>query len=98
LVQVIMTRAILACAIALAAAAPAAALPLSTLENSYAYLARTARQCMRHVPSAADPIRDGALFAQMHRDGTLVDSFRCGRCRYDLAADADAVFYVRTCR
>ena len=49
------------------------------------------------APAAVFPFRIVALPSrELHR--RLPDSFACGRCRYDLAGDPDATYYVRTCR
>jgi hypothetical protein len=48
------------------------------------------------IPTQANPVRDAALLAAMRR--RLPDSFACGRCRYDLAGDPDATYYLKTCR
>ena len=85
------------CALILLGASSAAALPLSTLENSYVFMARTAAICMRHMPTEASPIRGASLLEQWRQDGWLVDSFNCGRCRYDLTGDLDTAFYLKTC-
>ena len=77
--------------------APASALPLSTLENSYAFLARKTAICLQPVPMAANPIRDKDLIAELHERGWLPESFKCGRCRYDLVGDGDAAYYLTTC-
>jgi len=90
-------RFILVCAAALLAVGPVFALPLSTLENSYAFLVRKAAICMRSTPTEANPLRDRALIEELREQGRLLDSFKCGRCRYDLAGDADATYYVKTC-
>ncbi len=90
-------RLILLCAATLVGAAPVFAFPLWTLENSYAFLVRKAAICIRSAPTEENPIRDGALIAELRQQGRLLDYFRCGRCRYDLAGDADTAYYVKTC-
>jgi hypothetical protein len=90
-------RFILVYAATLLGVGPVFALPLSTLENSYAFLVRKAAICMRFAPTEANPLRDRALIAELRQRGRLLDSFKCGRCRYDLAGHADAAYYVKTC-
>jgi hypothetical protein len=92
------TRPLFFCALVLLGVGPASALPLSTLENSYAFMAKTAAICMRRMPTEANPIRDASLFDQLRQDGWLVDSFKCGRCSYYLTGDPDTAFYLRSCR
>ena len=75
----------------------AGALPLSTLENSYAFLVRKAAVCLRPAPTTANPIRGSALIAELRAQGRLLDTFKCGRCRYDLVGEAEAAYYVKTC-
>jgi hypothetical protein len=73
------------------------ALPLSEFDRVYPYLVRQAQIClMTSIPTQANPVRDADMLDEMHR--RLPDSFACGRCRYDLAADPGATYYVRTCR
>jgi hypothetical protein len=93
-----LKRPVFLCALVLLGAAPASALPLSMLENSYVFMARTAAICLRRMPTEANPIRDASLFERLRQDGWLVDSFKCGRCSYDLTGDLDTAFYLRTCR
>ncbi len=90
-------RLILLYAAMLLGVGPSLALPLSALENSYAFLVRKAAICMRSAPTEANPIRDGALIAELRQQGRLRDYFKCGRCRYDLVGDADTAYYVKTC-
>ncbi len=90
-------RLILLCAATIVGAGTAFALPLRTLENSYAFLLRKAAICMRSAPTEENPIRDGALIAELRQQGMLLDYFKCGRCRYDLIGDADTAYYVKTC-
>jgi hypothetical protein len=90
-------RLILLYAAMLPGVGPAFALPLSALENSYAFLVRKAAICMRSAPTEANPIRDGALIAELRQQGRLRDYFKCARCRYDLVGDADTADYVKTC-
>jgi hypothetical protein len=90
-------RLILLCAAMLVGFGPVFALPLRTIENSYAFLVRRAAICMRAAPTEENPIRDGALIAELRQQGSLLLYFRCGRCRYDLAGDADTAYYVKTC-
>jgi hypothetical protein len=76
---------------------PVAALPLSEFDRVYPYLVRQAQIClMTSIPTQANPVRDADTLDELHR--RLPDSFACGRCRYDLAGDPDATYYVRTCR
>ena len=76
---------------------PASALPLSELSRVYPYLVRKARICLlTGIPTQANPIMDAELLAEMRR--RLPDTFACGRCRYDLAGDLTAAYYVKTCR
>jgi hypothetical protein len=76
---------------------PVAALPLSEFDRVYPYMVRQAQIClMTSIPTQADPVRDLDTLDEMHR--RLPDSFACGRCRYDLAGDPVATYYVRTCR
>jgi hypothetical protein len=51
---------------------------------------------LTRIPTQANPVRDAALLAEMRR--RLPDTFACGRCRYDLAGDQDAAYYLKTCR
>jgi hypothetical protein len=76
---------------------PVVALPLSQFDRVYPYLVRQAQIClMTSIPTQANPVRDADMLDELHR--RLPDSFACGRCRYDLAGDPDATYYVRTCR
>jgi hypothetical protein len=76
---------------------PASALPLSEFDRVYPYLVHQAQIClMTSIPTQADPVRDLDTLDEMHR--RLPESFACGRCRYDLAGDPRATYYVRTCR
>jgi hypothetical protein len=78
-------------------ARPVMALPLSEFDRVYPYLVRQAQIClMTSIPTQANPVRDADMLDEMHR--RLPDSFACGRCRYDLAGDPEATYYVRTCR
>jgi hypothetical protein len=73
------------------------ALPLSEFDRVYPYLVRQAQIClMTSIPTQANPVRDADALDEMHR--RLPDSFACGRCRYDLAGNPEATYYVRTCR
>jgi hypothetical protein len=75
----------------------ASALPLSEFDRVYPYLVRQAQIClMTSIPTQADPVRDLDTLDEMHR--RLPESFACGRCRYDLAGDPLATYYVRACR
>jgi hypothetical protein len=75
----------------------ACALPLSEFSRVYPYLVRKARICLlTGIPTPANPIMDAELLAQMRR--RLPDTFACGRCRYDLAGDLTAAYYLKTCR
>jgi hypothetical protein len=77
----------------------AAALPLSEFGRVYPYLARQTQFCLlTSIPTQANPITDAALLAEMHQAGRLPGSFACGRCRYDLAGDRVAAYYVKSCR
>ena len=93
-----LKRSLFLCALTVLGSGSASALPLSTLENSYVFMARTAAICMLRMPTEANPIRDATLFEQLRQDGWLVDSFKCGRCSYDLAGDLSSAYYLRTCR
>jgi hypothetical protein len=76
---------------------PAAALPLSEFGRVYPYLVRKAQICLlTSIPTQANPVRDATMLAEMRR--RLPDTFACGRCRYDLAGDPGAAYYLRTCR
>jgi hypothetical protein len=76
---------------------PACALPLSEFSRVYPYLVRKAEICLlTRIPTQANPVRDATLLAEMRR--RLPDTFACGRCRYDLAGDQDAAYYLKTCR
>ena len=84
------------CVLALGVQA-AAALPLSEFGRVYPYLVRKAQICLlTSIPTQANPVRDATLLAEMRRQ--LPDTFACGRCRYDLAGDRGAAYYLRTCR
>jgi hypothetical protein len=75
----------------------ASGLPLSEFSRVYPYLVRTAQICLlTRIPSPANPITDTELLAKTRR--RLPDSFACGRCRYDLAGEPGAAYYLRTCR
>jgi hypothetical protein len=79
------------------ASAGAFALPLSEFDRVYPYLVRQAQIClMTSIPTQADPVRDLDRLDALQR--RLPESFACGRCRYDLAGDPVATYYVRTCR
>jgi hypothetical protein len=76
---------------------PAFALPLSEFSRVYPYLVRKAQICLlTRIPTQANPVRDATLLAEMRR--RLPDTFACGRCRYDLAGDQGAAYYLKTCR
>jgi hypothetical protein len=76
---------------------PAAALPLSEFGRVYPYLVRKAQICLlTRIPTQANPITDATRLAEVR--GLLPDTFACGRCRYDLAGDASAAYYHRSCR
>jgi hypothetical protein len=76
---------------------PAVALPLSEFSRVYPYLVRKARICLlTGIPTQANPIVDAGLLGEMRR--RLPDTFACGRCRYDLAGDQTAAYYLKTCR
>jgi hypothetical protein len=76
---------------------PVGALPLSEFDRVYPYLVRQAQIClMTSIPTQANPVRDVDMLDELHR--RLPDSFACGRCRYDLAGDPEATYYVKTCR
>ena len=49
------------------------------------------------IPTEASPIRGEANLARMRREGCLADSFKRGACRYDLAGDPAAAYYVPSC-
>jgi hypothetical protein len=84
------------CVLALAMQA-AAALPLSEFGRVYPYLVRKAQICLlTSILTQANPVRDATLLAEMRRQ--LPNTFACGRCRYDLAGDRGAAYYLRTCR
>ena len=79
------------------AAGSASALPFSEFDRVYPYLLRQAQIClMTSIPTRTDPVRDLDTLEVMQR--RLPESFACGRCRYDLAGDPLATYYVRTCR
>jgi hypothetical protein len=84
-------------AVTLFAAGNVFALSLSTLENSYSFLARKTAVCLRPAPTSANPIRGSALIAELREQGRLLDTFKCGRCRYDLVGEAEAAYYVKSC-
>lgn len=42
-------------------------------------------------------VRGEARIAEMRRRGQLPDSFQRNGCRYDLAGDPAAAYYVKTC-
>ncbi len=76
---------------------PAAALPLSEFGRVYPYLVRKAQICLlTSIPTQSNPVTDATRLAEMR--SRLPDTFACGRCRYDLAGDASAAYYLRTCR
>jgi hypothetical protein len=88
---------VIVCAIALFSLGNVCALPLSTLENSYSFLARKTAVCMWAAPTQANPIRGSALIAELREQGRLLDAFKCGRCRYDLVGEAGAAYYIKSC-
>jgi hypothetical protein len=93
---VVAARVLLAGFLALGAGS-AAALPLSEFDRIYPYLVRQAQIClMTAIPTQRDPVRDLDTLEVLQR--RLPESFACGRCRYDLAGDPLATYYVRTCR
>lgn len=76
---------------------PAGALPLSEFSRVYPYLVRKAQICLlTPIPTSSNPVTDATRLAAMR--SRLPDTFACGRCRYDLAGDAGAAYYLRTCR
>jgi len=76
---------------------PAAALPLSEFGRVYPSLVRKAQICLlTSIPTQANPVRDATMLPEMRR--RLPVTFACGRCRYDLAGDRGAAYYLRTCR
>jgi hypothetical protein len=85
------------CAVTVSGAGDVCALPLSTLENSYSFLARKTAVCLRAAPTQANPIRGSALIAELREQGWLLDAFKCGRCRYDLVGEAEAAYYAKSC-
>jgi hypothetical protein len=88
---------ILAGSILAESALSAAALPLSEFGRVYPYLVRKAQICLlTSIPTQANPITDETRLAEVR--SRLTDTFACGRCRYDLAGDASAAYYLRTCR
>jgi hypothetical protein len=93
----IIVGGILATSILASAPFPAFALPLSEFGRVYPYLVRTAQICLlTSIPTQANPITDATRLAEMR--SRLPDTFACGRCRYDLAGDGSAAYYLRTCR
>ena len=93
----IVAGGILSVSIVTSAFLPAAALPLSEFGRVYPYLVRQAQICLlTSIPTQANPVTDATRLAQMRNQ--LPDTFACGRCRYDLAGDAGAAYYLRTCR
>ncbi len=90
---------IILCAILALSMEAAFALPLSEFGRIYSYLVRQTRACLlTSIPTQANPVRDAALLATMRQEGRLPDTFACSRCRYDLAGDQGAAYYVKTCR
>ena len=93
----IIVGGILAGSISGASLLPAFALPLSEFGRVYPYLVRKAQICLlTSIPTQANPITDATRLAQVR--SRLPDTFACGRCRYDLAGDDSAAYYLRTCR
>ena len=93
---IILCGILASCALAFGMQA-AVALPLSEFSRVYPYLVRTAQICLlTSIPTQANPVRDATLLAEMRR--RLPDTFACGRCRYDLAGDLGAAYYLKTCR
>jgi hypothetical protein len=93
----IIVGGILAGSILAESALSAAALPLSEFGRVYPYLVRKAQICLlTRIPTQANPITDATRLAEVR--SRLTDTFACGRCRYDLAGDAGAAYYLRTCR
>jgi hypothetical protein len=87
------------CAVLVFTGAAAVALPLSEFGRVYPYLARQTQFCLlTSIPTQANPITDAELLAEMNQAGRLPGSFACGRCRYDLAGDRVAAYYVKSCR
>lgn len=76
---------------------PAVALPLSEFGRVYPYLVRQAQICLlTSIPTQTNPVTNATQLAEIR--SRLPDTFACGRCRYDLAGDAGAAYYLRTCR
>ena len=93
----IIAGGILSVSIVTSAFLPAAALPLSEFGRVYPYLVRKAQICLlTSIPTRASPITNATRLAELRT--RLPDTFACGRCRYDLAGDATAAYYLRTCR
>jgi len=87
------------CGVLAFGSAAAVALPLSEFGRVYPYFARQTQFCLlTSIPTQANPITDAALLAEMDQAGRLPGSFACGRCRYDLAGDRFAAYYVKSCR
>jgi hypothetical protein len=93
----IIVGGILAASILAPGLLPALALPLSEFGRVYPYLVRKAQICLlTSIPTQANPITDATRLAEVR--SRLPDTFACGRCRYDLAGDGTATYYLRTCR
>jgi hypothetical protein len=90
---------IILCGVLVCSGEVAVALPLSEFGRVYPYFARQTQFCLlTSIPTQANPITDADLLAEMHQAGRLPASFACGRCRYDLAGDRVAAYYVKSCR
>jgi hypothetical protein len=50
------------------------------------------------IPTEANPIRDTQRLMKMRRQGKLPDTFVRGRCKYNIAGDSGATYYVKSCR
>lgn len=57
-----------------------------------------ATDCRGPIASEKHPIMGEKVTEKMRQEGKLPDKFVCGRCEYDLAGDAGAAYYVKTCR
>ena len=85
------------CASIVASGLPAVALPLSEFNRVYRIWCARRKICLlTSIPTQASPITDATRLAELRT--RLPDTFACGRCRYDLAGDATAAYYLRTCR
>lgn len=100
LTTMVMRRlSVLLCTILMISTGGVYATPLISRPNPAPLLRLAATTCFggRTIPNEAHPILNSKRISGMRRAGQLPDTFVCGRCRYDIAGDPGAVYYVKTC-